>query len=284
MAAGRLGISRVGILTIIEEEFEAAQTVFGIRDHIRGTRYYSSDAGTHDVVLARATDRTNVAATLAARDFIECFRPEVLVILGVAGGIAGRDAGLGDVVAADYLHYAEFRKLTGRGDHARYIAYDQPSSWLRGSCVEPVRVDGGWAQRVEAERPDGTDSSKAWIGSIAVSEKVMGDPSHDEQRRLVDRFTDALAIDMESYGVARAIHEAREAVDYDPLFAVIRGISDLVHVRDDAVEQLPDNNEQRQAWKSYAAHAAATFAQDVVRAVVARPDIREAERARGGRP
>ena len=126
MPPGRLGIARVGVLTIIEEEFEAAQRTLELDRHLGGSPYYADASPASDVVLARAADRTNVAATMAADQFIEFFRPEVLIVLGIAGGISGRGVELGDVVAADYLHYAEFRKLTGRGDLARYIAYDQP--------------------------------------------------------------------------------------------------------------------------------------------------------------
>jgi nucleoside phosphorylase len=279
LARGRLGTVRVGVITIIEEEFEAAQDRLGLDVHV-GRGYFSRGAPPRDMVLRRAADRTNVAATMAAKELIELFRPEVLLVLGIAGGIAGRGPALGDVVAADYLHYVEFRKLTGRGDLLRYIAFDQPSVPIRASCVEPTRVVANWVNNIGCPRPaeDG-ERSVAWIGSIAVAEKVMGDPDHEEQRRLVTTYNDALAIDMESYGVARAIHEAREAVDYDPLLVAIRGISDLVRVTDDEdIALVPDNNDERRAWKRYASLAAAAFAKEVISEILSRPDLREDDR------
>jgi hypothetical protein len=40
---GRYGRTLVGIVTIIEEEFEAAQKVFGLDSNIPGTAYFVAD-------------------------------------------------------------------------------------------------------------------------------------------------------------------------------------------------------------------------------------------------
>lgn len=87
-------------------------------------------------------------------------------------------------------------------------------------------------------------------------------PYHAWQRSVVDRYNDALAIDMESVGVARAVHEAREYFDYNPRFLVIRGISDLVRTRHDV--QADVNSQERSLWKPYASGVAAAFATRIV--------------------
>ena len=102
---------------------------------------------------------------------------------------------------------------------------------------------------------------------------------------IVRQFADAVAVDMESYGVARAVFESRRTVGYNPRLLIVRGISDLVA----AAEQRPrrrfgfqrsrvvndggkmENDEQRQTWKPYAAAAAATFAAAVISRFVASP-------------
>jgi nucleoside phosphorylase len=161
---------------------------------------------------------------------IEDFRPEVISVVGIAGGIAGREGvALGDVVVGSYLHYAEFVKRAETGDLARYFAYDQPTVSLRESYVDPIRREPTWQRRIaEGLRPQ-PGEPKVVIGSIVAGEKVLGNPRHDEQKAVVERFSDAVAVDIESVGVARAVHEARRAVDYNPRLVVVRGISDLVH-------------------------------------------------------
>jgi nucleoside phosphorylase len=158
---------------------------------------------------------------------LEDFRPELVMVVGTAGGVEERGVQLGDVVVPDYLHYGDFRKLSGRGDHRRYYAYDQPSVSIRETHVDPARNDGRWRDRIQGTAPAPT-TPDVRIGSLVAGEKVMGDPTHEEQRRVLREFPDALAIDMESVGAARAIHEGRRSIDYNPRFLVVRGISDLV--------------------------------------------------------
>jgi len=80
----------------------------------------------------------------------------------------------------------------------------------------------------------------------------------------VANYGDALAIDMESYGVARAVHEARSDPGYNPRLLVIRGVSDLVHAAPEGEDGDDDtaevNNDERARWKNYAAASAAAFA------------------------
>jgi len=277
---GRLGTARVGVLTIIDEEFEQVRTLFAAVAHVPDSPYYTDDPATVEVVVRQAADRSNVPATSATMQMIEDFRPEVISVVGIAGGVAGRDGiALGDVVVASYLHYAEFRKLGDLGDLARYFAYDQPTVSLRESYSDPVRREGTWSAAIPVERPvDGTPTVIA--GSIVAGEKVLGDPKHEEQRRVVRHFSDAVAVDMESVGVARAVHESRRAIDYNPRLLVVRGISDLVRVDDDEDEEqlAAQNAVERATWKNYAASAAATFARTVCQRVREAPDRRAAIR------
>jgi nucleoside phosphorylase len=283
MQPGRRGTARVAVLTIIDEEFTEARDVFATHQNIPGTPYYVSDladARTPAVVLRVAADRANVAAAGATTKLLEAFRPEVLVLVGIAGGVGKPDTiALGDVCVPTYVHYGEFRKLTEDRDAMRYAAYDQPTVSAREDHVDAVRFAGAqWASQIPLDRPrDG--SPEVRMGSIVAGEKVMGNPTHAEQRGLAVRFPDAIAVDMESFGVARAVHEARIAVPYNPRLVIVRGISDLVRTSEGptpAAEEsgAEDNNEQRKRWKRYAAAAAAAFANAVVSTILATPDPR----------
>lgn len=273
--SGRLGHVAVGVLTIVDEERVAVCDALG--DLSRSGKYWRG--AEHRVVVRQSPDRSNVPAYGATRTLIEDWRPELVLLVGIAGAIAGRGPWLGDVVVPDYLHYADFRKLLEGSDDARYCAYDQPTVSLREEYSDPVRLDDAWNQSL-SERPheDGAprDFPKVFAdGPLVAGEKVLGNPKHYEQRRVVSHYPDALAIDMESFGVARAVHEARRDPDYNPRLLVIRGVSDLVFAADDGdagmQEASPDhddptekNNEQRKRWKSYAARSAAAFASAVI--------------------
>jgi nucleoside phosphorylase len=267
--SGREGSAVVGIVTILDEERAALCNALGAQ---RRGQYWVPQNGSK-FVIRQSADRSNGPAMTATRILIEQWRPEVVLLVGIAGGIGERGPWLGDVVVPDYLHYAEFRKLSGGRDDARYCAYDQPTVSVREEMSNPVRLDDVWHAGLPA-RPvvddDLRDHPRVFAdGPLVAAEKLMGDPEHPEQRRLVSNYSNALAIDMESFGVARAVHEARSDPGYNPRLLVIRGVSDLVKataVKKQSMSKADQeaNQRQRDQWKEYAAAAAAAFARAVV--------------------
>jgi len=271
---------------------------------IGDSSYYSPAAGDNgdpDIVLAQA-DRSNVPAMGAGRDLLEDFRPEVVLVCGIAGGIAGRDGiDLGHVVIAEYLHYVEFRKLSAGADLPRHYAYDQPSAGVVARHCRPHCRDLDLDAATAMEAPE-RDEDQDWppmvhYGPVISSEKLLGDPSHPAQKDAAARFDNALAVDMESVGVARAVHEERNDVIYNPRLAVIRGISDIVHA-----QLLPDipggedlhlegastggaerqhNQNQRMHWRPYAAAAAAAVTCGIAERLLRQPDPRADVRGLG---
>lgn len=257
MPKGRLGSARVAILTIVPAEFGAVKDAFSLHTNITGTPYFSAQAspsGKHPVVLKQASGRTNVPAQQASEDIFEDYRPDFLFLVGTAGGMTDRDGlHLGDVVVPDYVHYAEMQKLVEGKTHRRYLPYDHPSMYLLESFVQPLTFDNRWAPSSEQ------GESKALVGSVVAGEKVWGDPTSHEQQELLKHFSDALAVDMESMGVARSVFSRRRNLSYNAQYLVVRGVSDLV--------DAPSNDEMRQEWRSYAAGAAAAFARSLAECV-----------------
>jgi nucleoside phosphorylase len=283
---GRLETARVAVLTIIEEEFLCAKRALNAVHDLEGDLggYWTTNVESYDVVLKRAADRGGIQAVTPTKDMVEIFQPEIVLVVGIAGGIEGRDdIKLGDVVVADYLHDSEFRKLTEGADRPRFAAYDHPSVVLRERLVEPVKYLP-WQTRIVEDPPEPVSRPPTvHIGGVVATAKVMGDAEHPEQRRLVAQFDNALAVEMESVGVGRAIHESRVSVNYNVRFLVIRGISDFVKAKpsgvlagsfdsDDAA--VVENNVQRQEWKPYAADAAASFAAELVERILKTPNPR----------
>jgi nucleoside phosphorylase len=282
------------MLTIIDEEFEAVSKAMKL-EHYLGDGYYATKANGLDVVLRQSSDRSNVPAMGAARNILEDYRPEVLVVVGIAGGIADQEGGCvspregvapGDVVIPNYLHYGEFRKLTSNKDLQRYVAFDQPAVSLLETCVHATRRRGSWCDRIQVQAPEGSGPLKAIVRSLVAGEKVYGNPSHHEQRQLVRFYSDAVAVDMESYGVARAVFEHRRTVSYNPRLLIIRAISDIVTAIEGDVEVEAqaevDNNAERARWKLFAAAAAAAFASEVCQFLLDSPDPRAELRQTSG--
>lgn len=261
-----MGSALIALLTIVPDEFEAARTVFDVSTPLPGTAYFSTDPpGTfeHQVVLRRAFGRGNVPAQQAASDILEDFKPRFLILIGVAGGVGGRDdVGLGDVVVPDYIHYGEMQKLVGGQALSRYLPYDHPSMYLHERHVHAGVYGAAWDGSISDRRPL-VGNPRVLTGSLVAGEKVWGDPSNVEQAKMLEHFNDSVAVDMESMGVARAVFSGRRDLNHNAQYLIVRGISDLVGDE--------SNNDTRKQWRSYAAFAAATFALVVVRPLLALP-------------
>jgi nucleoside phosphorylase len=165
---------------------------------------------------------------------------------------------LGDVVVPEYLHYSEFIKLVGGDRLHRYFPYDQPSATIRDRFAKAANYKKTWLDRRDSGDREQFTPKVILDASLAAGEKLLGDPSSAEQQQVVDFFTDAVAVDMESIAAARATYDARISVDYNPRLLVIRGISDFVGA--DAI----DNVAQRERWGQAAARSAAGYAHDVI--------------------
>lgn len=283
---GRLGHARVAVLAIIKEEFEAARDVLGLHTEVPNTEYVASgnpEDGRYDVVLCESTERSNIASTNRTTAIIDDFRPEVILLVGIAGGLletksaegvftrlmrgatslgrtkedVGRDGlSVGDVVVADYISYTEFMKVTNGRMSLRFLPVDHPSVHLRNTVIKPILHSFDLASAVKAERPDKSTKPRIFEGEIVSGEKVLSAVDDPIQIRLLAPFEKALAVDMESYGMARAVCEGRKSIWYNPRYLVIRGISDMVG--------STGNNETRAKWKLYAAHTASHVAKAFV--------------------
>ena len=129
--SGRLGRTRVALVTVIEEEFAAAQDVFGLNENLCGTGYFAAEpaaSGVSDVVLMQATDRSNVPVMGGCFGADGGTATQVIILLGIAGGLCDEDGrgrdGIrpGDVLIADQVGYVEFLKIVPGGPLVRTYA------------------------------------------------------------------------------------------------------------------------------------------------------------------
>ena len=237
----------------------AVHTVFGLTERVSGRPYFMApgDNPVCPMLVNREVGRTNIQSGDCIRDVIEHWRPEALILCGVAGGISEHEnIRPGDVVIPDYIHYCSFAKLSENGQQRRYLPYDHPSLSLHSNYAAPLRNDSSWVTEELRNLMPRKRSPRVFIGSLIAGDKVYGDPNSEEQARLIEDFDDAIAVDMESVGLCRAVAASRTDPQYNPRLLIVRSISDIVgHAT---------NNVQRAKYKKISAFAAATFAHRVV--------------------
>ena len=237
------------ILTALELEGGA------VRAHLRHVRLHHHAAGTVfevgmlaarpdcEVALAVIGMGTANAAVITERAIAE-FRPSAVLFVGIAGGLRNWIA-LGDVVVATRVHAYQ----GGRVDGDEFLV--RPQSWdTSHRLVQLAKL---------------VSRSKAWPGAeeslaevhfepIAAGEVVLNSTTAPEHARLRTHYNDAVAVEMESSGVALAghLHESTPT-------AAVRGISDLA----DGNKVQADSG----GWQTTAAANAAAFAVGLVAAI-----------------
>jgi nucleoside phosphorylase len=180
-----------------------------------------------DVVVIE-TGAGNIDAAILATRAEAAFRPDVVAMLGVAGGL--KDVEIGDVVAASKVYWIEGGKqraeLSPRPDFA------EVSPALK-QAARAVAAGEAWRFRAAATgggRWAGTDRDPAaLVAPIIVAEKVLADRESDIARLARQTYGDAVAVAMEDIGALRGGRAAERART-----VAIRGVSDLVDGKETA--------------------------------------------------
>jgi len=226
----------VVVLTALGLEYEAVRRyLLNPREFVDsdGTRYEIGEPREGPVRIALALiGEGNLAAAALASRAIEGFAPAALLLVGVAGGLSDSVA-LGDVVVATRIYAYH----SGRERSQEFLP--RPRGW-------PIPHGLEQTARTVAQSP-------AWTGPTVhfkplVSGEVVLDSRQSPAARLIaSHYSDAVAIDMESAGVAEASHRK------DFYRAVtIRAISDAA----DGTKRRADAD----GWQHRAAANAAAFA------------------------
>ena len=294
--SGRLGHTRVLVVTILDEEFDAVRTQLPAPHEVSGSSVYAPAAPSNPAdpffpyLVAQTRDRSNTPVAQDIARWAMQYQPEVFIVCGIAGAIQRERAtsasgspaysGLvtGDVAVANYIHYGNYAKYVDGQRLQRYFPLDHPAVDLVAHCEAVKRDPALWLPTIAVQRP-AEGSPTVEVGEFVALEAVASDPSHQAQREYVQHFDNAIAIDMESMGVGRALHDLRATVHYNPRWACIRGISDGVRAIGGDSVAAPDssaaaeltNNEERKKWKTYAAAAAAAYTRQVVARLLLQP-------------
>lgn len=211
---------RAVILTALALEYKAVKAhLRNVREttHPRGTVYEegeftASDGSSWQVYIAE-TGAGNSAAARETERAISRFSPEIVVFVGVAGGL--KDVALGDVVVATKVYGYESGKAK-REFLPRPQVHDTAYELQQRARAEAKRED--WLKRVDS---GSKRKVKVFVAPIASGEKVLASQRSALVAFLRNNYGDALAVDMEGWGFLDAMH-ANAGV----LGLIVRGISD----------------------------------------------------------
>ncbi|MDT8913594.1 tetratricopeptide repeat protein [Amycolatopsis sp. PS_44_ISF1] len=211
------------ICTALDVEYRAVRAhldgPFDEREK-NGTLYqvgtFATGHGRWVVALAQ-TGAGNTQAGIELERAISVFHPQIVLIVGVAGG--RNDVEPGDVVVADEIYDYESGKDTA-SEFLPRIKTTAPAHRLLARAKALAR-DDAWQHRILPAAPH--PSPKAVIKPIAAGSKVIADRNSATARYLADHCGDAAAVEMEGYGFLHG------AYVNDTVHAlVVRGISDLL--------------------------------------------------------
>ncbi|NES00122.1 MAG: 5'-methylthioadenosine/S-adenosylhomocysteine nucleosidase, partial [Symploca sp. SIO1B1] len=175
----------------------------------------------------------NAEAAAEVERAIAYFQPNIILFVGIAGGI--KDVAIGDVVVATEVYKYESGKVTEKfltRPKAGRSAY---------SLVQRAKF--------EAKQEKWLQQPKVFVGPIVAGEKVIASIQSAIFQLLRESYNDAIAIEMEGFGFLNAAfaHPKIPAI-------VIRGISDLIEGKnDDSVE--PEGIRQEKASQHASAFA-----------------------------
>ncbi|MFE1443173.1 VWA domain-containing protein [Streptomyces sp. NPDC058739] len=155
---------------------------------------------------------TNVDAALGTHGLLGGLRPDVALLVGIAGSLKD-DIAPGDVVVATKVYEIHGAKLSAEGRGARPDSVD--TSHALEQTARHVKV-----------------LSKYHLKPIASGDVVLDTKSGDIRRRLRRTYQDAAALEMEGFGFCKAAQHHRT----DAL--VIRGISDRADGEKGAADAL----------------------------------------------
>ena len=215
------------ILTALPVEYKAVRSYLtDLKEevHPQGTIYergkFIDNKKLWDVGIVEIGPGNNGAAGEAERA-VSYFKPDIMLFVGVAGGI--KDVKIGDVVASTKVYGYESGKI-------EEIFKSRPNIGLSSYNLEQrARVESrkeDWFQRLPSIP---NPIPKVFVAPIAAGEKVVASTKSEVFRLLRSHYGDAIAVEMEGIGFLKVAHTNQKVSAL-----IIRGISDLIDGKSNA--------------------------------------------------
>lgn len=171
---------RIGIVIAMDKEYRLVREIVGGAEGQVGT------LGDSEIVMARC-GIGKVNAAIGATELIQSFHPDVIVSTGVAGG-ASTEIEVKDVVVSSSCCY-----------HDVYCGPDVAYGQVPG-MPETFKSDEGLLHKALS-----LDCGvKVHEGLIVTGDWFVD--SREKMRSILERFPQAMAVDMESAAIAHACH------------------------------------------------------------------------------
>ncbi|GCE27579.1 nucleosidase [Dictyobacter alpinus] len=237
------------ILTAIPLEYQAIRA--HLKDlqeeiHPEGTLYergvFLASNRRWEVGIAE-TRKGSANAAFEAGRAIDYFKPQVVLFVGIAGGL--KDVLIGDVVAATKVYGYESGKASKTFLPRPEIGQ---STYRMIQRAQKEARDTVWFNR--SIKSNVTPQPRVFVDAIAAGEKVIDSTRSATYQFLRKQYSDAIAVEMEGYGFLQATR-ANQHVEA----LIIRGISDLI----DNKNVTDKNNSQE-----IAANHASAFAFEIL--------------------
>lgn len=214
-----LSVEYQAVLDLLPDHKFTERTV---RGSVFKTTEFQGRHGAWTLVLTM-TGRHNEAAAVAVERAVAEFEPQVMLLIGVAGG--RRDSRVGDVIAATEIYGYESGEDTDEALLTRIKTLQ--STYRLTQQAHQVEVEGTWFERIgNGERP------RVHHRPIAAGSKVITGVG-SATAELIDRHCgDAQGIDMEGFG---ALAAAWRTGGMDAM--VVRGVSDLLAGKTKAADE-----------------------------------------------
>ncbi|MGW4625166.1 5'-methylthioadenosine/S-adenosylhomocysteine nucleosidase family protein [Streptomyces rubiginosohelvolus] len=221
MPQGEFGpVSPIVVLTAIGLEYEAvrAHLVAPRRVIHQGSWFEAGEVtGSGRQVVLGEVGPGNLRTAAFAEQGRARFEPRAIIFVGVAGSLKP-DVKLGDVVVADKIYAYDGSKQVSSAVFARPAAWE-PSHDLLQTAKHSLR-GAAWTDRVQKSLFRSDRQPEVHFKPVAAGETVLNSLDSPLRERLTTVFNDAVAVEMESAGLAVAGILGKVDV------LAIRGISD----------------------------------------------------------
>lgn len=220
----------VGVLTVLAQETLAMVEVFQRARNYRRERRelgvvhlasFATADGALDAVLMQTLDRGQRSATAAYANLRQWYRPRVVALVGIAGGI-DRRVEVGDVVIANQVIYYDERRVSAGQVHRRGEASLVPAG-MKGTVNHLFSTYG---EPFTMPSPGPRAEFKVLSGPIGTGGAVVTDSGSDIRTYLQTFNEKCLAVETEAGGVVQAAREDPRGATDPADWLVIRAISD----------------------------------------------------------
>lgn len=201
--------------------------------------FYLCRCGEYTIILTLLLRMGNLEAQGATNEILRVWKPNYVLVVGLAGGNIEKSVNIGDIVVSDSIIYYEIAKYKEEGIEVRPRTY----------AVDSLLLD-----RIE----NTSLNYEIHVGPIASGEKVVAD--NDFRKKILQVQPDLIAFEMESAGAARACQDTTVG------FITIRGISDSADPR-------KKDNYRTQATRNVANFFASWIEESPVRSISSSMDL-----------